>query len=150
MLLEQGHLSAVSQIDSHYQQLEHQIEHENDLYNHEKLPKLISLLEQYPEGSPSHKIFNKQLDQDMARHAQFQLQQIHGVQQRRHMMTESTIDCRKQLEQHVNTLVETRMQHLQLTLDNSNQLSPAQLQAYRQQLIGIQQQPAKIGQSSNV
>ena len=136
MLLEQGHLDVVAKIDSHYRQLEQQIGHENDEYMQEKLPKLNGLLAQYPEGSTSHKMYNKAMDQDMARHFQFQTTQIQGVQQRRSLMTEAAIDSRKLLEQHVNTLVETRMQHLQITLDNSNQLSPAQLQAYQQKLLG--------------
>ncbi len=136
VLLEQGHLGAVAQIDSHYRQLEQQIGRENDEYMQEKLPKLNALLAQYPEGSTNHKIYNKAMDMDMARHFQFQTTQIQGVQQRRNMMTESAIESRKLLEQHVNTLVETRMQHLQITLDNSSQLSPAQLQVYRQQLLG--------------
>jgi hypothetical protein len=52
------------------------------------------------------------------------------------MMTESSIASKKQLESHINTLVETRMQQLQITLDNSSQLSPAQLQVYQQKLLG--------------
>ena len=136
VLLEQGHLGAVAQIDSHYKQLEQHIDQVNDKYFHEKLPKLLSLLEQYPEGTPSHNIYYKALSQDQERHVQFIVQQFQGVHQRHNMMTESSIACRKQIEQHVNTLVETRMQQLQITLDNSSQLSPAQLQVYHQKLLG--------------
>lgn len=135
-LLEQGHLDAVVQIDHHYQKLGQEISKENDLYLLEKMPKLLGLLEKYPEDSPCHKLYNKALDQDMARHNQFQLHQIQGIQKRQNMMTESAIVCRKQLEQHVNGLVEIRMNQLQITLDNSSQLTPLQLQAHQQKLLG--------------
>lgn len=139
VLLEQGHLGVVAQIDSHYQQLKQQIGNENDLYLQEKFPKLNSLLEQYPEGTTSHRKYSELLDKDMARHFEFQTQQMQSVHQRQGMMTESAISSKKQLEQHVNTLVETRMQ-LQLSLENTSQLPPAQLLVYKQKLLGKDKQ----------
>ena len=135
VLLEQGHLGVVSQIDNHYQQLKQQIGNENDLYLHEKFPKLLSLLEQYTEGSTSRKKYSELLDKDMARHIDFQAQQTQSMHQRLGMMTESAITSKKQLEQHVNTLVETRMQQLQLSLENTSQLPLAQLLVYKQKLL---------------
>jgi diadenosine tetraphosphatase ApaH/serine/threonine PP2A family protein phosphatase len=82
VLLEQGHLGVVAQIDSHYQQLEIVIHQDNDLYHFEKLPKLLGMLEKFPEGTPGHKLYFKALDQDMAKHVQFQTMQFQGVQHR--------------------------------------------------------------------
>lgn len=136
VLLERGHLDVVAQIDKHYEQLRQEIKRDDDTYNFEKMPKLLSMLEQYPEGSTSHKMYSKLVEQDLVRHVDFQTQQFKSVLDRRSMMTTSAIACRERLEQHINGLVETRMQHLQLALDNSNPLSPAPLPAHQQPLLG--------------
>jgi hypothetical protein len=135
-LLENGSLDVVAKIDQHYDQLQRQIGQEQDQYMQEKMPKLLGLLEQYPEGSTSHKIYNKALDNDMALHIQFQTTQLQSVESRRKLMMDTAVASRLQLEQHINLLVDKRMQHLELAVDNSGQLSPAQLQAYQQQLLG--------------
>jgi hypothetical protein len=124
ILLEQGHLEVVAQIDQHYQALGQEINRDNDAYTQEKIPHLLGILAQYSEGSTSHQLYSKMVEQDMARHIDFQTQQFKSVQERRTMMTASAITCREGLEQHINTLVETRMQHFQLALDNSDSPVP--------------------------
>jgi hypothetical protein len=135
-MLDNGSLDVVAKIDQHYDQLQRQITQEQDRYMQEKMPKLIGILEQYPEGSTGHKMYHKALDNDLALHIQFQNTQLQSVDSRRKLMTETAATSRLQLEQHINQLVDKRMQHLELAVDNSGQLSPAQLQAYQQQLLG--------------
>lgn len=143
VLLEQGHLDVVKEIDKHYAQLGQEIQRDNDAYNLEKMPNLLSMLEQYPEGSTSHNMYGKLVEQDLVRHIDFQTQQFKGVQERRSMMTASAIACRERLEQHINGLVETRMQHLQLALDSSN--APVQLKNHPQPLLSNPPQVARLG-----
>lgn len=82
LIIEKGSLQIIKDIEDFYDELGTKIQEDNDRYNTEKLPELLSILEKYEEDSISHKIYMKRIEEDMALQAKHYTQQIEAVSQR--------------------------------------------------------------------
>jgi hypothetical protein len=93
-------LQVIKDIESFYDELGTKIQEDDDRYNTERLPELLSILEKYEEGSPSHKIYMKRIEEDMALQAKHYTQQIEAISQRQSQIIDGFLQSKdKILEQ---------------------------------------------------
>ena len=83
-----------------YDELGTKIQEDDDRYNTEKLPELLSILEKYEEGSTSHKIYMKRIEEDMTLQAKHYTQQIEAISHRQSQIIDGFLQSKdKILEQ---------------------------------------------------
>ena len=82
LIIEKGSLQIVKEIECFYNELGDKIQADDDRYNTEKLPELLTLLEQYEEGSPAHTLYMKRIEADMTMQATYVTQQLEALSQR--------------------------------------------------------------------
>lgn len=100
LIIEKGSLQVIRDIENFYDELGTKIQEDDDRYNTEKLPELLSILEKYEEGSPSHKIYMKRIEEDMALQAKHYTQQIEAISQRQSQIIDGFLQSKdKILEQ---------------------------------------------------
>lgn len=100
LIIEKGSLQVIKDIENFYDELGTKIQEDDDRYNTEKLPELLSILEKYEEGSPSHKIYMKRIEEDMALQAKHYSQQIEAISQRQSQIIDGFLQSKdKILEQ---------------------------------------------------
>lgn len=100
LIIEKGSLQVIKDIENFYDELGNKIQEDNDRYNTEKLPELLSILEKYEEGSSSHKIYMKRIEEDMALQAKHYSQQIEAISQRQSQIIDGFLQSKgKILEQ---------------------------------------------------
>ena len=100
LIIEKGSLQVIRDIENFYDELGTKIQEDDDRYNTEKLPELLSILEKYEEGSPSHKIYMKRIEEDMALQAKHYTQQIEAISQRQSQIIDGLLQSKdKILEQ---------------------------------------------------
>lgn len=100
LIIEKGSLQVIKDIENFYDELGTKIQEDDDRYNTEKLPELLSILEKYEEGSPSHKIYMKRIEEDMALQAKHYTQQIEAISQRQSQIIDGFLQSKdKILEQ---------------------------------------------------
>lgn len=65
LIIEKGSLQVIKDIETFYDKLGTKIQEDDDRYNTEKLPELLSVLEQYEIGTPAHDLYRKRIEKDM-------------------------------------------------------------------------------------
>lgn len=53
-------MSVIHEVDVMYAQLKDKINRDNDVYNTEKFPKLLEILEKYDKDSPGHALYQNE------------------------------------------------------------------------------------------
>lgn len=81
-IIEKGSMQIIREIESFYDELGDKIKADDDTYNTDKLPELLSLLEQYEIGTPSHELYKKRIEDDMMLQAKHYTMQIDAVAKR--------------------------------------------------------------------
>lgn len=100
LIIEKGSLQVIKDIENFYDELGTKIQEDDDRYNTEKLPELLSILEKYEEGSSSYKIYMKRIEEDMALQAKHYSQQIEAISQRQSQIIDGFLQSKdKILEQ---------------------------------------------------
>ena len=79
LIIEKGSLQVIKEIENFYSELGAKIQDDDDKYNTEKLPELLSILAQYDEGTPAHKLYMKRIEDDMALQAKHRIQQLDAI-----------------------------------------------------------------------
>lgn len=82
LIIEKGSLQVVREIEAFYDELGTKLQEDNDRYNTEKLPGLLSILERYEEGTPSYKLYYKRIEEDQARQSQYYTRQFDAILER--------------------------------------------------------------------
>ncbi|MCB2299520.1 hypothetical protein [Clostridium tagluense] len=75
-IIEKGSLQIIREIDFFYDELGDKIKADDDIYNTDKLPQLLSLLEKYEIGTPSHDLYRRRIEDDMMLQAKHYTMQI--------------------------------------------------------------------------
>lgn len=100
LIIEKGSLQIVKDIENFYDELSEKVQRDDDEYNTQKLPELLSILERYEEGSTSHKLYLKRVEEDMALQAKHYIQQIEAISQRQSQIIDGFLKSKdKILEQ---------------------------------------------------
>lgn len=82
LIIEKGSLQVIKDIENFYDELGIKIQEDDDRYNTEKLPELLSILEKYETGTPAHSLYMKRIEEDMAMQSKHVTQQLDSLSQR--------------------------------------------------------------------
>lgn len=82
LIIEKGSLQVIKDIENFYEELSTKIQEDDDRYNTEKLPELLSILEKYETGTPAHNLYIKRIEEDMAMQSKHVAQQLDSLSQR--------------------------------------------------------------------
>ena len=97
LIIEKGSLQVIKDIENFYDELGTKIQEDDDRYNTEKLPELLSILEKYEEGSPSHKIYMKRIEEDMSLQAKHYAHQIEAISQRQSQIIDGFLHSKEKI-----------------------------------------------------
>src|SRR5690606_17223127 len=87
----------IKEIEGFYNELGDKITADNDNYNTIKLPKLLSLLEQYEAGTASHELFRKRIEEDMMLQAKHYTMQIDSIVKRQSQIIEGFLHSKDRI-----------------------------------------------------
>lgn len=93
---------------------------DDDKYNTEKLPELLSILERYEEGSPSYQLYMKRIEDDMALQAKHYAKQIEAVSQRQSQIIDGFLQSKDKILEQTGQITAGMLATIQnqiLTLD---------------------------------
>ncbi|MBT9777857.1 NC domain protein [Clostridium sp. MCC353] len=124
LIIEKGSLQIIKDIETFYDELGTKIQEDDDRYNTEKLPELLSILEKYEEGSPSHKIYMKRIEEDMALQAKHYAMQIEAVSRRQSQIIDGFLQSKEHIIEQTGQITAGMLEAVQnqvLELNNSAQ-----------------------------
>lgn len=130
LIIEKGSLQVIKEIETFYSDLSHKIQDDDDYYNTHKLPELLSILEQYPEGTPAHRIYTKRIEQDMAMQAQHYTMQLEDISKRQTQIIDGFLQSKERILEQTSQItcgmIET-IQKQTAALGNGQQLGTVAL-----------------------
>lgn len=112
IILEKGSLSAIHDVEVMYDQLEQKINRDNEVYNTEKLPKLIELLGKYEKDSPGYALYQKRINDDIEFHLEHISLQIKTVQERQNRIVDSILADKDKMLDQANSITLEMLTHL--------------------------------------
>ncbi|MEH7334852.1 lecithin retinol acyltransferase family protein [Neobacillus drentensis] len=96
-IIERGSLQIVHDIESFYEELTEKVETNRSTYNREKLPELLSLLNQYKEGTPAFNLYYDQIQKDKLLQEKFLEKQIDSIQERQKQVISGFLNIRERI-----------------------------------------------------
>lgn len=111
-IIEAGSKPIVNEIEQVYAEFKNKIEEDNSVYIEEKAPKLIDILNKYPENSPSYKMYAKLVDNDISNHIQQYNIQIKNLAERQKMVLDSFLKGKEQIIAQTATLTQSMLENL--------------------------------------
>lgn len=127
LIIEKGSLQIIKDIETFYDELGTKIQEDDDRYNTEKLPELLSILEKYEEGSPSHKIYMKRIEEDMALQAKHYTMQIEAVSRRQSQIIDGFLQSKERI------------------IEQTGQITTGMLEAVQNQVLELNNSAVKTG-----
>lgn len=97
VIIEKGSLQIIRDIEMFYDELGAKIKEEDDKYNTEKLPEMLSILEKYDEGSAAHKLYTKRIEDDMTLQAQHYTKLIDAVLARQSQVIDGFLTSKERI-----------------------------------------------------
>jgi len=143
-LIENGHFAVVEKIETLYLGLEKEIRNDNDGFNMEQLPKMLTILSQFEAGSASAKLYEKSVDQQIELNGSFFTAKLSALHDRQKTMVESTIKSKDLVLEQSAQIVLDRMNFLDKQLEHQQamQFLPNQRQPLAH--VTVQEQPQAI------
>ena len=132
LIIEKGSLQVIKDIENFYDELGTKIQEDDDRYNTEKLPELLSILEKYEEGSPSHKIYMKRIEEDMAMQAKHYTMQIEAISQRQSQIIDGFLQSKEKI------------------LEQTGQITAGMLETIQKQTLALDTSMESTGKAGNV
>lgn len=112
LILEKGSLSAIHDVEVMYDQLGDKIERDNEVYNTEKLPKLLDILEKYDKDSPGYALYQKRINDDMNLHLEHVSLQLKTIQERQNRIVDSILADKDKMLNQANGITLEMLTHL--------------------------------------
>ena len=125
-IIERASLPIVKDIENMYKELNDRIVADNDKYNTEKLPNLLSILEKYPEGTPAHKLYFQQIQNDMNAQMKHLDMQLKSLEIRQQQIISGFINSKDKILEQTGNLTQNIITNLikdNLSLEDKTQLS---------------------------
>lgn len=125
-IIERASLPIVKDIENMYKELNDRIVADNDKYNTEKLPNLLSILEKYPEGTPAHKLYFQQIQNDMNAQMKHNDMQLKSLEIRQQQIISGFINSKDKILEQTGNLTQNIITNLikdNLSLEDKTQLS---------------------------
>ena len=111
-IIEKGSLQLVKEIEGFYQELSQKVDEDNDKYSMEKLPKLLCLLENYEVGTPSHSLYLKRIEDDMALQAKHYIVQLEAVAQRQGQIISGLLQSKDRIMEQTAQLTASMIENI--------------------------------------
>ena len=112
LILEKGSMSVIHEVDVMYAQLKDKINRDNDVYNTEKFPKLLEILEKYDKDSPGHALYQKRINDDMVLHMEHMSLQLKTLQERQNRIVDSILEDKTKMIDQANGITLEMLTHL--------------------------------------
>lgn len=125
-IIERASLPIVKDIENMYKELNDRIVADNYKYNTEKLPKLLSILEKYPEGTTAHKLYSQQIQNDMNAQMKHHDMQLESLAIRQQQIKSSFFNSKDKILEQTGNLTQNIITNLikdNLSLEDKTQLS---------------------------
>ncbi len=126
-IIEHASMPMLKEIENFYAELKTQIDADNDKYNTEKLPRLLDILEKYPEGSTAHKLFSKRITDDMESQMRHYDQQFSSLLERQKQVIASFHKTKEQAISHTDEITNRLIEQLGRQALGTNQAQKALL-----------------------
>jgi hypothetical protein len=140
VLIENGNLDILQRVESMYGDLENSI-NTND-FMHNKLPALLQLQNQYPEGSDLRQSYGQAVSMQINHEFQFVTTQMQQLGERRKAVVHSVLATKDKIHDHINHMVTARIAHL----EKSQATALPAPTSHHQPAIGQTATPIGIGQ----
>lgn len=101
-IIEKGSLGIIKEIESFYDELGDKIEADNNKYDTEQLPKLLTILENYEEGTAQHKLYSKKIEMDMEAQMRHYLSQIDNLAKRQNIIISNILESKNRIIEQTN------------------------------------------------
>lgn len=124
-MLENGSFEQIRQVETMYKDLAKDIQKDDALFTQEKLPRLLERLEQFDENSPSHKLFQKAVDGQIAAHFDFITTQLNNMEARKKVVVESVLRSKERMQTHIHGIAEQQVALLGQRLEQQANSLPA-------------------------
>lgn len=115
-IIEEGALPIVRGIEEFYGEVRQKIEDDNYTYSVEKLPRLLTLLEQYDEKSTAHILFSKRIEDDMEAQQKSYLMQLEAVVVRQNQVIEGFRESKNRIVEQTGELTAGLLQSMQVRM----------------------------------
>ncbi|WP_370753809.1 lecithin retinol acyltransferase family protein [Megamonas funiformis] len=125
-IIERASLPIIKDIENMYKELNDRIVADNDKYNTEKLPNLLSILEKYPEGTPAHKLYFQQIQNDMNAQMKHHDMQLKSLEIRQQQIISGFINSKDKILEQTGNLTQNIITNLikdNLSLEDKTQLN---------------------------
>lgn len=96
-IIERGSLQIIKEIEGFYEELGDKIKKDNHHYTTDKLPQLLSLLEQYEVGTPAHNLYNKRIEDDMMLQNKHYTMQIDSISKRQSQIIDGFLQSKERV-----------------------------------------------------
>lgn len=113
LIIEKGSLQVIKEIESIYNELGDKIEQDNDKYNTEKLPQLLSILEKYEKGTPAHDLYQKRISDDMNLQMQHYAIQLENISKRQSQIIDGFLKGKERIIEQTGQITEGMLQAVQ-------------------------------------
>lgn len=104
-ILVSGSMDIIKDMENFYSELEQKIKDDMDYYETEKLPKLLSILENYQPGTASYEIYKNQIDDDRKQQLKLMKHQIKAISERQNMVLQSINDSKNRITDQTSEIV---------------------------------------------
>lgn len=112
IIIENSSLPVIKDIEKFYNELSDKIIKDNEIYNTQKLPKLLEMLNQFDKDSGAYKLYFKRIDADIANHTYFIQQQMDSVAKRQDEIIKRLLDNKNLIIQQTGNISESMLQEM--------------------------------------
>ena len=128
-IIEKGSIPVIKDIETFYDEIGDKIQKDNDLYNRERLPALLEILQHYEPGTVPYEIYSQQIQDDRKMQQQHYMKQLEAVSERQSMVISGFISSKEKIIEQTGQITQGILDSVQaqvLSL-NSNIQNAAQL-----------------------
>jgi len=133
LMLESASGSSLEKMNRHYLDFNQRINDDSTSFMSSDVPSMLQQLEKFDKDSASFKLYHDQLNSHISNFISNQNNYIKHITEQQQKMFESNITLRESITTHTNLLVEKRIKHLELAVeDGTKRLQQVQGSAARQ------------------
>lgn len=113
LIIEKGSLQVIKDIENFYDELGTKIQEDDDRYNTEKLPELLSILEKYETGTTAHSLYMKRIEEDMAMQSKHVTQQLDSLSQRQTQIIDGFLASKERIIEQTGQITAGMLESIQ-------------------------------------
>lgn len=113
LIIEKGSLQVIKDIEMFYNELGKKIQEDDDKYNTDKLPEMLSILEKYEEGSTANKLYTKRIEEDMTLQAQHYTKQIDAIATRQSQVIDGFLSSKEKILEQTSSITAGMLETIQ-------------------------------------